>query len=125
MNCTNSVIDFFIYFSAWPVHHQLDWAFAKEIQSRTAAHRERIRIYNCTHNGDLPCAIRRDFVPNNDEYKQKVFGLCHATYDAYFGDFDQAFNISIDRKVIRRLTELTDGFQETDYSIFRFNRRCK
>ena len=42
------------------------------------------------------------------------FVACYATYDAYFKDFDQAFNISIDRKVIRRLTELTDDFQETE-----------
>ena len=111
MSLPNSTIDFFVYFSLWSVHHQVDWAFAKEIQIRSDRS-NRVRFYNCSHTGDFPCAISRDFIPDNLEYKQNICNMCCHTYDDYFKDFEQALNIDIHSNVINDLVHLSEEINE-------------
>jgi len=79
------LVDIFPYYGCWPVHHQVDWALGRFLDCKKVSN---IRVFGCSHFGDLQCAVMRDFEAGSKS--KKLCKLCQTGYWSYFCGFDQA-----------------------------------
>ena len=52
------IVDIYPYYGVWMVHHQVDWAIAKYLETNKLAD---VRVFTCSHLGQYNCAVSRDF----------------------------------------------------------------
>lgn len=126
------LVDFFVYFGPWKVHHQIDWALAREIKLLQGDN-SCIRIFDCSHNGFFNCAIHREFKEKNPIIQNTVCRDCKITLEEYFSEFNRADKPAYFEKIKESLDEysvdlllngvaesiVTDKFDGESMRIFR------
>lgn len=87
-------IDFFPFFGAWTLHHQVDWLLAKQINSSSS--KLTSRVFSCSHQGRLACAISRQFIPEAAGCSHTCT-VCTRDFQSYFAGFTRALKLVSDQ----------------------------